>query len=80
MGNGPHEGDPPAPHAEEAAEPVGQARSQMGRQAKLEWIRKASAAELAIPQARDALIREAVEAGATPQEVDEALDAPRWPE
>jgi hypothetical protein len=53
------------------------ARSQMGRQAKLEWIRKASAAELAIPKARDALIREAVEAGASPEEIDEALDAPR---
>jgi hypothetical protein len=76
MGNGPHEGDRPAPHAEEAPEMAG-ARSQMGRQAKLEWIRKASAAELAIPKARDALIREAVEAGASPEEIDEALDAPR---
>ena len=43
---------------------------------KLDWIRKANAEELAIPEVRDKLIQEAREAGASPDEIDAALAAP----
>jgi hypothetical protein len=43
---------------------------------KLDWIRKAPATELAIPEVRDKLIQEAREAGASPEEIKAALVAP----
>jgi hypothetical protein len=45
---------------------------------KLDWIRKAPARELALEQVRDNLIEEARAAGASDEEIDEALQAPRW--
>jgi len=47
-----------------------------GKDTKLDWIKKASAEELANPEVRDRLIQEARQAGATPGEIDEALDSP----
>jgi hypothetical protein len=52
-------------------------RAEGAKEAKLEWIRKASAGELAIPSARERLIQEAATAGATAREIEEALDSPR---
>jgi hypothetical protein len=46
-----------------------------GKEAKLDWIRKANLMELEMPKVRDALIREAREADASWDEVNEALDA-----
>jgi ketosteroid isomerase-like protein len=43
---------------------------------KLDWLRKASADELADPSIRVKLVQEAREAGATPDEIDAALGEP----
>jgi hypothetical protein len=45
--------------------------------AKLAHIRKAAHEELAIDSYRDAIVQEAIEAGATRDEVDAALEDPR---
>jgi hypothetical protein len=47
------------------------------RDEKLDWIRKATREELRIPEVRDTLIGEARRAGATPEEIDAALDVAR---
>ena len=47
------------------------------KEAKLARLRTATAEELAIPGHRDAMIQEAVDAGATGVHVDDALSAPR---
>jgi hypothetical protein len=67
--NVPIQGDPENPLRELAHAPG-------GKDAKLDWIKKASAGELATPEVRDRLIQEASRAGATPEEIDEALDTP----
>ncbi|MCW2970933.1 MAG: hypothetical protein JWO23_2060 [Solirubrobacterales bacterium] len=41
---------------------------------KLDWIRKATREELGIPEVLDTLVGEARRAGATPEEIDAALD------
>jgi hypothetical protein len=46
------------------------------KDAKLGWIKKASAEELANPEVRDRLVQQAREAGATPEEIGDALDTP----
>jgi hypothetical protein len=51
--------------------------SRIERDEKLDWIKKATDGELAIPEVRDKLIQEARGAGATPEQIDQALDAPR---
>jgi hypothetical protein len=48
------------------------------KEAKLDWIRKANLMELGMPEVRDALIREAREADASWDEINEALDAARY--
>jgi hypothetical protein len=48
--------------------------SRIDHDERLDWIRKASAAELANPEIRAKLIQEAGKAGATPEEIDGALD------
>jgi hypothetical protein len=52
-------------------------RRALATDAKLDWIKKASAEELDDPELRDRLIQEAREAGATPEQIDEALDEHR---
>jgi hypothetical protein len=47
------------------------------KEAKLQRIREATAGELMIAGHRDAMLQEAVDAGATPDDIQAALDAPR---
>ena len=47
------------------------------KRAKLDWITKATAEELANPAIRDSLIQEARETDASWDEINAALDAPR---
>jgi hypothetical protein len=51
--------------------------SRIDHDERLDWIKKASAEELANPEIREKLIQQARQAGATPGEIDEALDDPR---
>jgi hypothetical protein len=48
--------------------------SRIAHDEKLDWIKRANATELATPEVREKLIQEARDVGATPEEIDDALD------